>query len=162
MKRLLVLCALAVGASFAPVFGPASARAADLACPDKLQFATASAADVLTTQEAAAFLKIPATNLVEAAAAGLIPARNVLGEWRFLRPALVAWLSGIDAPQDCFSMPAPDLRDLEARAPTQVLPAPGVRPAPEVHPAPGVRPAPGVVPGPDLALRPEDLARIDG
>ena len=47
---------------------------------------------VLTLTEAAAFLRVNDKALAEKAAAGEVPARQIGGEWRFLRQALVDWL----------------------------------------------------------------------
>jgi excisionase family DNA binding protein len=47
---------------------------------------------VLTLTEAAAFLRVKDMALAEKAAAGEVPARQIGGEWRFLREALVDWL----------------------------------------------------------------------
>jgi excisionase family DNA binding protein len=47
---------------------------------------------ILTLAEAAAFLRVTDKALAEKAAAGEVPARQIGGEWRFLRQALVDWL----------------------------------------------------------------------
>ncbi len=47
---------------------------------------------VLTLTEAAVFLRVNDKALAEKAAAGEVPARQIGGEWRFLRQALVDWL----------------------------------------------------------------------
>jgi len=55
---------------------------------------SASASDVMTIDEAAAFLRIPATELERLATRGEAPGRLVVGEWRFNRDALLAWING--------------------------------------------------------------------
>lgn len=57
-------------------------------------------AEVLTLAEAAAWLRVPEAGLTADAVAGRIPARLVAGEWRFNKPALVAWLSQPEPPCD--------------------------------------------------------------
>ena len=57
---------------------------------------------MLTLAEAAAWLRVPDAGLQADAAAGRIPARLVAGEWRFNRPALVAWLSTPEPPTTRF------------------------------------------------------------
>ncbi|HWD66192.1 MAG TPA: helix-turn-helix domain-containing protein [Solirubrobacteraceae bacterium] len=52
---------------------------------------------VLTLEEAASMLRVPAGELEAAAAAGDVPGRRIGAEWRFAREALVAWLG--DQPQ---------------------------------------------------------------
>ena len=49
---------------------------------------------VMTIDEAAAFLRVPATELERLATRGEVPARRVVGEWRFNRDALLAWVNG--------------------------------------------------------------------
>lgn len=48
--------------------------------------------DVLTLEEAAAMLRVPARELEAAATAGEAPGRRIGEEWRFARVALLAWL----------------------------------------------------------------------
>lgn len=50
-------------------------------------------ADVLTLAEAAAFLRVSEDGLRADAEAGRVPGRVVAGEWRFVRPTLLEWLS---------------------------------------------------------------------
>lgn len=50
-------------------------------------------ATVLTLSEAAAFLRVTEEGLKKDADAGLLPGRKVGGEWRFVKAALVEWLS---------------------------------------------------------------------
>jgi excisionase family DNA binding protein len=50
--------------------------------------------EVLTTTEAAHFLRIKKTRLLELAEQGLMPARKIDDDWRFLRSALEEWLRG--------------------------------------------------------------------
>jgi len=47
---------------------------------------------VLTLTEAAVFLRVSDKALADKATAGEVPARQIGGEWRFLRRALVDWL----------------------------------------------------------------------
>ena len=48
--------------------------------------------DVLTLEEAAVMLRVTPGDLQAAAAAGHVPGRRIGEEWRFARPALLAWL----------------------------------------------------------------------
>jgi hypothetical protein len=48
--------------------------------------------DVLTLEEAAAMLRVPAGDLEAAAASEDVPGRRIGDEWRFARKALLAWL----------------------------------------------------------------------
>jgi helix-turn-helix protein len=50
-------------------------------------------ATVLTLSEAAVFLRVSEEGLKKDADAGLLPGRLVGGEWRFVKHALVEWLS---------------------------------------------------------------------
>ncbi|HSZ06478.1 MAG TPA: helix-turn-helix domain-containing protein [Solirubrobacteraceae bacterium] len=50
--------------------------------------------EVLTLQEAAALLRLPAGTVRASAAAGKLPGRAFGEEWRFARTALLAWLAG--------------------------------------------------------------------
>jgi excisionase family DNA binding protein len=49
--------------------------------------------DVLTLDQAAAYLQLAADVVRAEADAGRLPGRRVAGEWRFSRAALLAWLS---------------------------------------------------------------------
>ena len=49
-------------------------------------------AEVLTLEEAAAFLRVPEASLTALAVKNAVPAQEIAGEWRFLRRALVDWL----------------------------------------------------------------------
>ena len=51
---------------------------------------------VLTLEEAAAYLRVPAETLARQAEQGRIPGRQVDAEWRFLQSALVDWLGSRD------------------------------------------------------------------
>lgn len=51
--------------------------------------------EVLTSAEAAAFLRLAETGLVEAAARDEVPGRLIAGEWRFSRVGLLDWLRAI-------------------------------------------------------------------
>ena len=55
---------------------------------------SASVSAVMTIDEAAAFLRVPATELERLATRGEAPGRLVVGEWRFNRDALLAWING--------------------------------------------------------------------
>jgi excisionase family DNA binding protein len=57
---------------------------------------TLAAAEVLTLEEAAAYLRLPVQGLRRMATRGSIPGRKVGKEWRFLRAALQDWLRGPD------------------------------------------------------------------
>lgn len=48
--------------------------------------------EVLTLEEAAAFLRIPPDQVASLARENAVPAQNVSGEWRFLKKALADWL----------------------------------------------------------------------
>lgn len=58
-----------------------------------------SVPDVLTLEEAAAMLRVPAGELGAAVSAGDVPGRRIGAEWRFARAALLAWL-GDQVPGD--------------------------------------------------------------
>jgi excisionase family DNA binding protein len=47
---------------------------------------------ILTLAEAAAYLRVPERELAELADRNGLPARNIAGEWRFLRRALDDWM----------------------------------------------------------------------
>jgi hypothetical protein len=49
--------------------------------------------DILTLEEAAAFLRVPAKGLKKDAADGHVPCKLVAGEFRFSKEKLLAWLS---------------------------------------------------------------------
>ncbi len=48
--------------------------------------------EVLTTEEAAAFLRLTPFTLRDYARRGILPARKMGKVWRFYKPDLVAWL----------------------------------------------------------------------
>jgi excisionase family DNA binding protein len=54
--------------------------------------ANGSLSEVLTLSEAAAYLRLPETEVVRLIRDEELPARQVGEEWRFLLPALRAWL----------------------------------------------------------------------
>jgi excisionase family DNA binding protein len=56
----------------------------------------AAEAEVMTLEEAAAFLRLPPETVRQLAETQRIPARSVGETWRFSRPALVEWLKGED------------------------------------------------------------------
>jgi excisionase family DNA binding protein len=49
---------------------------------------------VLTLAEAAAYLRVPEADLLQLVNQREIPARQIGGEWRILKPALQDWLRG--------------------------------------------------------------------
>lgn len=51
---------------------------------------------VLTLEEAAAYLRLPAETVSGRASQGEIPGRRIGDEWRFLQSALDDWLSSLD------------------------------------------------------------------
>jgi excisionase family DNA binding protein len=57
------------------------------------------AEQVLTLEEAAELLRVPAEAVLAGAERGELPGRMLAGEWRFARSALLAWLSGGDSGQ---------------------------------------------------------------
>ena len=52
----------------------------------------AESSDILTLEEAAAFLRVQASALQADALAGRVPSRFVAGEWRFSKSAFLTWL----------------------------------------------------------------------
>jgi excisionase family DNA binding protein len=50
--------------------------------------------EILTVDEAAAFLKIPRSSVYKLAQQGKIPAQKVGRHWRFHRGTLVKWIAG--------------------------------------------------------------------
>ena len=52
----------------------------------------AESSDILTLEEAAAFLGVQASSLQSEAIGGRVPGQVILGEWRFLKSALMEWL----------------------------------------------------------------------
>lgn len=57
-------------------------------------FTPAPQLDVLTLAQAAELLQVPEPELLELAEAGKLPGRRIGEQWRFSRPALIAWLAG--------------------------------------------------------------------
>jgi excisionase family DNA binding protein len=53
----------------------------------------AAPVEVLTLDEAAALLRLPAEPVEALAAEGNLPGRQIAGEWRFARSAVLFWLS---------------------------------------------------------------------
>jgi len=53
---------------------------------------------VLTTEEAAEFLKLTPFTVRDYARRHILPSRKVGKGWRFYKPDLVAWLRDYDAP----------------------------------------------------------------
>ena len=54
--------------------------------------------DILTTDEAAALLKLTRFTIRDYARRGILPARKAGKGWRFYKPDLVAWVRGKEAP----------------------------------------------------------------
>ena len=50
--------------------------------------------DVLTPAQAAELLQVAEEEVVALAEAGTLPGRRIGAQWRFSRPALIAWLAG--------------------------------------------------------------------
>jgi excisionase family DNA binding protein len=50
-------------------------------------------AEVLTLEEAAAFLRVPQDAVMRMVVEQALPGRRIEGEWRFLRAALADWLA---------------------------------------------------------------------
>jgi excisionase family DNA binding protein len=48
--------------------------------------------EILTLDEAAAMLRVPAADVIALAEAGDVPARRVGDQWRFARRAILSWL----------------------------------------------------------------------
>ena len=57
-------------------------------------FTPAAVPDVLTAEQAAELLQVDAADLLALADAGEVPGRRIGEQWRFSRPALLAWLAG--------------------------------------------------------------------
>jgi nitrogen PTS system EIIA component len=53
---------------------------------------------VLTTEEAAEFLKLTPFTVRDYARRGILPSRKVGKAWRFYKPDLLAWLRNYEAP----------------------------------------------------------------
>lgn len=49
-------------------------------------------AEVLTAEEAADYLRVPVSSVLELAERAELPGRQIGGEWRFLKHALADWL----------------------------------------------------------------------
>src|SRR5437868_2938368 len=64
------------------------------------QIRRANATDVMTLDEAAAYLRLGIPVVQRLALAGRLPGRFVESEWRFLQTALKGWLSGTDFPRE--------------------------------------------------------------
>jgi excisionase family DNA binding protein len=54
---------------------------------------------VLTTTEVAKYLRLPKAKVLRLAEAGDLPAREIDGEWRFLKAAIDEWLGRPDPTQ---------------------------------------------------------------
>jgi excisionase family DNA binding protein len=57
-------------------------------------FTPAPQPDVLTPMQAAELLQVEEQELLALAEAGEVPGRRIGDQWRFSRPALIAWLAG--------------------------------------------------------------------
>ncbi len=64
-----------------------------------MESARSGGEEVLTLDEAAALLRLPADVVRARAAEGEMPGRSFGDEWRFSRPALLAWLTGPETSQ---------------------------------------------------------------
>jgi excisionase family DNA binding protein len=53
---------------------------------------------VMTAKEAAAYLRISESKLLDGLRRGLIPGKKVLGQWRVLRSELHRWLTSTSTP----------------------------------------------------------------
>ena len=51
--------------------------------------------EVLSAEQVASFLQTPVAAVIEMAARGELPARQIAGEWRFSRQALILWLGSV-------------------------------------------------------------------
>lgn len=73
---------------------------ADQLAVGHVEIARAPGADeeVLTLEEAAQLLRVPAEAVRASALSGELPGRVFGEEWRFSRSALLAWLAGADTP----------------------------------------------------------------
>jgi excisionase family DNA binding protein len=58
------------------------------------------APEVLRTEEAAELLQVREDVVLELARAGELPGRELGGEWRFARSAVLEWLAAGDTPED--------------------------------------------------------------
>ena len=56
-------------------------------------FTPAPQPDVLTPAQAAELLQVPEQDVIDLAEAGTLPGRRIGEQWRFSRPALIAWLA---------------------------------------------------------------------
>jgi Helix-turn-helix domain len=59
-------------------------------------FEPASVLEVLTLEQAAVLLQVEPAALRNLAERGDVPAREIAGEWRFSRRAVLRWLEGLD------------------------------------------------------------------
>ena len=51
--------------------------------------------EVLSAEQVASFLQTPLAAVIEMAARGELPARQIAGEWRFSRQAVILWLGSV-------------------------------------------------------------------
>ncbi|CAD5369824.1 exported hypothetical protein [Rubrivivax sp. A210] len=70
------------------------------------------APDVLTLEETAQLLRLPAPAVLDLARSGGLPGRSLAGQWRFSRAALLDWLKGEPAAP---ALPAAELAALAGR-----------------------------------------------
>lgn len=70
--------------------------------------------EVLTLDEAALLLRLPAASVAQLAQSGELPGRALLGQWRFNRATLLQWLGGHPGPA-ATPLPATELAALAGR-----------------------------------------------
>jgi excisionase family DNA binding protein len=73
--------------------------------------------EVLTPVEAARFLRVKKSKLLELAQKGRVPARKIDDEWRFLRSALKDWLRGTPDSRSIFLSQVGAFKDDETLMP---------------------------------------------
>jgi excisionase family DNA binding protein len=78
-------------AQYAPGDEPSETHAAGFAL-GRYGFRPAGTPDVLTLEQLAAFLQVEDQTVRALAEAGEIPGREIGGEWRFSRAAVLSWL----------------------------------------------------------------------
>src|SRR5438105_4179629 len=73
--------------------------------------------EVLTAAEAARFLRLTKSRLLQLAEKRQVPARKIDGDWRFLRSALEDWLRGKPSSREIFLAQAGAFKDDETLMP---------------------------------------------
>ena len=63
-------------------------------------FTPAPLPEVLTPDQAAELLQVEPGDVIALAEAGTLPGRRIGEQWRFSRPALIAWLAGGEPPAE--------------------------------------------------------------